>query len=78
LDVRAGLHTGECERRGADIGGIAVHIAQRVCAAAGGGEVLVSSTVSDIVAGSDHIFDEQGQHTLRGVPGQWALFSVRT
>jgi class 3 adenylate cyclase len=77
LDVRAGLHTGECERRGADIGGIAVHIAQRVCAAAGGGEVVVSSTVCDIVAGSDLEFDERGQHTLKGVPGRWSLFTLR-
>jgi class 3 adenylate cyclase len=77
LDIRAGLHTGEIERRGTDIGGIAVHIGQRVSALAGPGEVLVSSTVKDLVAGSRIEFDDRGEHGLKGVPDPWRIFSVR-
>jgi class 3 adenylate cyclase len=75
-EVRAGLHTGECEIRGDDIGGIAVHIGARVSALAGPGEVLVSSTLRDLVIGSGLEFDERGSHELKGVPGQWNLFAV--
>ncbi|MGH2400836.1 MAG: adenylate/guanylate cyclase domain-containing protein, partial [bacterium] len=75
--VRAGLHTGECELMGADIGGIAVHIAARVAALAGAGEVLVSSTVKDLVAGSGIQFEDRGSHALKGVPEEWRLFAAR-
>lgn len=76
IDVRAGLHTGECELVGDDVGGVAIHIGARVAALAGAGEVLVSSTVKDLVAGSGIAFEERGTHTLKGVPGEWRLFSV--
>jgi class 3 adenylate cyclase len=76
LNVRAGLHTGECELRGEDIGGIAVHIGARVSALAGAGEVLVSSTVRDLVVGSGLNFEERGAHELKGVPGEWHLYAV--
>ena len=76
LEVRAGLHTGEVEVRGDDISGIAVHLAARVAAAAGAGEVLVSRTVVDLVAGSGLEFAARGQHVLKGVPGEWELFAV--
>jgi class 3 adenylate cyclase len=76
IDIRAGLHTGEVELRGDDIGGIAVHIAQRVNAAADPGEVLVSETVPRLVTGSGIEFVDRGEHELKGVPGQWRLFSV--
>ena len=78
LDVRAGVHTGECERIGDKLGGIAVHIAARVAAAATPGEVLVSQTVRDLVAGSRIEFDDHGEHELKGVPDKRRLFSVRT
>jgi class 3 adenylate cyclase len=78
IDVKAGLHTGEVEVRGEDIGGIAVHTAARVMNAARSGEVLVSRTVRDLVAGSDIDFDDRGAHELKGVPGEWQLFAVRT
>jgi class 3 adenylate cyclase len=74
--VRAGLHTGECEVMGDDIGGIAVHIAARVSAHAGPGEVLVSRTVKDLVAGSGIQFSDRGTHTLKGVPDTWQLYAV--
>ena len=77
LHVRAGLHTGECELMGADIGGIAVVIAARVASLAGADEVLVSSTVKDLVAGSGIHFEARGSHALKGVPGEWALFLAR-
>jgi class 3 adenylate cyclase len=77
IEVRAGLHTGEIELRGQDIGGIAVHIGQRVSALAGPGEVLVSRTVTDLVAGSGLEFDDRGEHDLKGA-GKWALYAVRT
>jgi class 3 adenylate cyclase len=76
IEVRAGLHTGECEVRGDDIGGIGVHIGARVSALAGPNEVLVSSTLRDLVIGSGLEFEERGSHELRGVPGEWRLFAV--
>jgi class 3 adenylate cyclase len=76
IEVRAGLHTGECELRNGDVGGIAVHIAARVAAKAGPGEVLVSSTVKDLVVGSDLEFADRGPHELKGVPGEWRLLAV--
>jgi class 3 adenylate cyclase len=78
IEVRAGLHTGEVEVRGRDIGGIAVHIGQRVSAFAGPGEVLVSRTVTDLVAGSGLEFEERGEHELKGVPGKWAVYAVKS
>ena len=76
IEVRAGLHTGECEVRGDDIGGIAVHIGARVSALAGPNDVLVSSTLRDLVIGSGLEFEERGAHELKGVPGEWRLFAV--
>jgi class 3 adenylate cyclase len=76
LEVRAGLHTGECERLNGKIGGIAVHIGARVAKEAQPGEVLVSSTVKDLVAGSGLQFEDRGAAELKGVPGEWRLFSV--
>ncbi|MDX6670435.1 MAG: hypothetical protein QOI91_798 [Solirubrobacteraceae bacterium] len=76
IRVRAGIHTGECEVMGDDIGGIAVHIAARVSSLAGPGEVLVSRTVRDLVAGSGIEFDDRGTHTLKGVPDEWQLLAV--
>ena len=76
IAVRLGLHTGECEVMGPKVGGIAVHIGARVAAAAGPNEVLVSSTVKDLVAGSGLRFEERGVHALKGVPGKWRLFAV--
>jgi len=78
IEVRAGLHTGECEVRGDDIGGIGVHIGARVSALAGPNDVLVSSTLRDLVIGSGLEFDDRGAHQLKGVPGEWRLFAVRT
>jgi class 3 adenylate cyclase len=76
IQVRAGLHTGECEIRGDDIGGIGVHIGARVSALAGPNDVLVSSTLRDLVIGSGLEFDKRGIHQLKGVPGEWHLFAV--
>ena len=76
IQVRAGLHTGECEVRGDDIGGIAVHIGARVSALAGPNDVLVSSTLRDLVIGSGLEFEDRGAHQLKGVPGEWHLFAV--
>jgi len=76
IEVRAGLHTGECEMIGDDVGGIAVHIGARVAALAGPGEVLVSSTVKDLVAGSGLRFRDRGVHSLKGVPGEWRVFAA--
>ncbi len=76
IEVRAGLHTGECEVRGDDIGGIAVHIGARVSALAGPNDVLVSSTLRDLVIGSGIEFEERGAHQLKGVPGEWHLSAV--
>ena len=77
LQVRTGLHTGECELIGDDVAGIAVHTGARVAATAGPDEVLVSSTVKDLVAGSGIEFDVRGRHVLKGVPGEWELFAAR-
>jgi class 3 adenylate cyclase/alpha-beta hydrolase superfamily lysophospholipase len=77
LLLRTGVHTGECELRGTDVSGIAVHIAARVGAAAAPGEVLVSSTVHDLVIGSGLEFEERGERELAGVPGSWRLFMAR-
>jgi class 3 adenylate cyclase len=74
LEVRCGLHTGECERVGNDLAGIAVHIGARVAALAAPGEVLVSQTVRDLVAGSGLALEDRGTHTLKGVPNDWRLF----
>jgi class 3 adenylate cyclase len=76
LDVRVGLHTGEVERRGDDIGGLAVHISQRVSSAAQPAEIVVSSTVKDLVAGSGIEFEDRGERELKGVPGAWRLYAV--
>lgn len=76
LDVRIGLHTGEVERIGDDIGGIAVHLAARICAQAESGEVCVSRTVTDLVAGSGIAFSPRGECELKGISGRWALFGV--
>ena len=76
VELRVGLHTGECEVRGDDLGGLAVHIAARVGAFAVPGEVLVSGTVKDLVVGSGIEFTERGEHPLKGVPGSWKLFAV--
>jgi class 3 adenylate cyclase len=77
IDIRAGLHTGEIEARGKDVAGVAVHIASRVSARAGPGEVLVSRTVTDLVVGSGIDFEDRGEHELKGVPETWRLFAVR-
>ena len=76
IEVRAGLHTGECEVRGDNIGGIGVHIGARVSALAGPNDVLVSSTLRDLVIGSGLEFEDRGAHELKGVPGEWRLFAV--
>jgi class 3 adenylate cyclase len=76
LEVRAGVHTGEVELRGDDVGGIAVHIAARVAASAGTGEVLVSRTVADLIAGSDVQLTDRGEYELKGIPERWRLFAV--
>jgi class 3 adenylate cyclase len=77
LELRSGLHTGECELVDGKVGGIAVHIGARVAAQASPGEVIVSSTVKDLVAGSGLEFDDCGERELKGIPGEWRLFSVR-
>jgi class 3 adenylate cyclase len=77
LEIRAGVHTGEVERAGRDVRGIAVHIGARVAARAGAGEILASSTVRDLVAGSGIVFEDRGSHSLKGVPGEWGLYAVR-
>jgi class 3 adenylate cyclase len=79
IEVRVGIHAGEVEIRGAlkdDVAGMAVHIGARVAALAGAGEVLVSSTVRDIVTGSRHRFADRGEYDLRGVPGRWQLCAL--
>jgi class 3 adenylate cyclase len=78
IAVRVGIHSGECEVIGEKVGGIAVHIGARIAGQAGPGEVLVSSTVRDLVAGSGIPFEDRGRHSLKGVPGEWSLFSVAT
>ena len=76
IEIRAGLHTGECELIGDDVGGIAVHIGARVSALAGPNEVLVSSTVKDLVVGSGIEFEDRGTHALKGLPDAWRIFRV--
>ena len=76
LEVRAGVHTGECERMGDNIGGLAVHIGSRVAGLAGPGEVFASSTVKDLVSGSGIVFEDRGAHSLKGIPGEWRVFRV--
>jgi pimeloyl-ACP methyl ester carboxylesterase len=78
VQIRAGIHAGECELRGDDVAGIAVHTAARVASLAGPGEVLVSQTVKDLTAGSGIELDERGAHELKGVPGEWKLYAVAT
>jgi class 3 adenylate cyclase len=77
IEIRAGLHTGEIQPRGADVGGIAMHVAARVMGAAGDGEVLVSRTVRDLVAGSDVVLEDRGSYALKGIAGDWQLFAIR-
>ena len=74
--LRAGLHTGEVELRGDDVGGLAVHIAARVMAAAGPGEILVSRTVRDLAAGADVTLEDRGRYLLKGLDGDWQLLAV--
>ena len=77
LEIRAGLHTGECELLpDGDIGGLAVHVGARVSGLAGPGEVLVSSTVRDLIAGSGRTLADRGEHDLKGIPGPWRIFAV--
>jgi class 3 adenylate cyclase len=77
IEVRAGLHTGECEIRGDDLTGMAVNMAARIGALAGDGEVLTSSTVKDLVTGTAIPFVERGEHELKGVPGVWRLYAAK-
>ena len=77
LEVRIGLHTGECELVDGKVAGIAVHTGARVAANAQPGEVLVSSTVRDLVAGSGLTFEDRGSHELKGIPGEWRLYAAR-
>ncbi len=76
LDLRVGVHTGEIELRGSDIGGLAVNIAARVEAAAGDGEIFVTRVVTDLVVGSDLRFEDRGEHELKGVASKWQLYAV--
>jgi class 3 adenylate cyclase len=76
LEIRAGLHTGECELVDGKTGGIAVHIGARVASHAAANDVLVSSTVKDLVAGSGIGFEDRGPHELKGIPGEWRLYAV--
>jgi class 3 adenylate cyclase len=76
VEIRAGIHTGECEVDGPKIRGIAVHTGARIAALAGRGEVLVSSTVRDLVAGSGLQFEDRGVHDLKGIPGEWRLYAA--
>jgi class 3 adenylate cyclase len=78
IEIRAGLHTGEVELDDTGVGGIAVHIGARIASLAGPSEVLVSSTVKDLVAGAALEFEDRGEHKLKGVPGVWRLYRVVT
>jgi class 3 adenylate cyclase len=78
LRIRTGIHTGEVEVRGDDVGGMAVHLAARIMAAAGPGEILVSRTVKDLVVGSDLSFQDRGTQQLKGIEGDWQLLAVAT
>jgi class 3 adenylate cyclase len=77
IEVRAGVHTGECELMGDNVGGIAVHTGARIMATAQPGSVLVSGTVKDLVSGSGINFQDHGVHQLKGIPGEWRLFSAQ-
>jgi class 3 adenylate cyclase len=77
LEIRAGLHAGEIEHRGSDVGGIAVHVASRISSLAGAGQILVSRTVTDLALGSGIEFDHCGEQGLKGVPGSWSLFAAK-
>lgn len=76
VQIRSGIHTGEVELRGDDVGGIALHLASRIMAAADPGEILVSNTVKDLVIGSDIGFEDRGRRTLKGIEGRWQVHSV--
>jgi class 3 adenylate cyclase len=76
LEIRCGVHTAEVERRGSDVGGIGVHVAARIAALGDAGDVLVTGTVTDLVAGSGLHFTDRGEHTLKGVPGTWRVHAV--
>ncbi len=76
IQIRAGLHIGECEVIDNQIGGMAVHIGSRICGLAGASEILVSQTIKDLVAGSGLGFEERGTHKLKGVPEEWRLFAL--
>jgi class 3 adenylate cyclase len=76
IELRSGIHTGECEAIREDLGGLAVHIGARVSALAGPGEIVVSSTVKELVVGSDMQFTDRGEHELKGVPGSWHLYAL--
>jgi class 3 adenylate cyclase len=76
LEIRAGLHTGECELLDDKLSGVAVHTGARIASLADAGEVLVSSTVKDLVAGSGLTFEDRGRHPLKGLPGEWHLYAV--
>jgi pimeloyl-ACP methyl ester carboxylesterase len=76
IELRAGVHTGEIELRGEDVGGIAVHIASRISGLADANEIVASRTVKDLVAGSGIVFEDHGLHTLKGVPGEWQVYTV--
>ena len=76
VEVRAGIHTGECEVIGDKVTGIAVAAGARISSLAAAGEVLVSSTVKDLVAGSGFAFEDRGEHELKGIPGSWRLYAV--
>src|SRR5437762_4441762 len=78
IEVRAGVHTGECELMGDNVGGIAVHTGARIMAKSEPGSVLVSGTVKDLVSGSGINFQDYGVHQLKGIPGEWRLFSARS
>jgi len=78
LEIQAGLHTGECEIMETKLSGVAVHIGARIASLAGAGEVLVSSTVHDLVAGSGLRFEDRKLHTLKNVPGDWRVYAVDT
>jgi class 3 adenylate cyclase len=77
IPIRAGIHTGECQELGGKLTGLTVHIAARVSSKATAGEVLVSSTVRELMVGSQVEFEERGTHELKGIPGEWRLFAVR-
>ena len=78
IGVRCGLHTGEVETRGDEVSGLAVHIGARIAGLAGAGEVLVSRTVKDLVAGAGFVFRDRGSHELKGVPDRWDVYEVLT